>query len=171
MSTIAHRTPAVARDSVARGVAGSIAALTAAAFSLSAGLVHLGYTKTHWIVWLPYGLFFLGTGIAQTLLAGFLAARRPPAWLTLGAIAGNLGVIALYVVSRTPYGAPIGPMRGHPELPEPIDMGTTVGEFVTVVALLMLLPARLARHTATVLLLAGAALWYLRLSGTLALSA
>jgi hypothetical protein len=175
MSTIVERgaVAGAARTrtrSRSRSAATSLAALTAASFSLSAGLVHLAYTRTHWLIWLPYGLFFLGTGVAQMLLAGVLAVRRPPAWLTLGGIAMNLGIIGMYVVSRTAYGAPIGPMRGHAELPTPVDMATTAGEFVTVVALLMLLPQRIARHTTTLLLLAGAGLWYLRVSGKLATS-
>ncbi|HWT22102.1 MAG TPA: hypothetical protein VN213_01225 [Solirubrobacteraceae bacterium] len=162
------------RESVtARGAAApragalSTAALVAAAFSLSAGLVHFVYAPEHWWLWVPYGLFFLGAGLGQTALAVLLVARRVGAWIASLAIAGNLGIIVLYAISRTPYGAPVGPMRGHAELPRLADMGTTAGELVTVIALLAFLPRRAARWASTLLLLAGAALWWLRLTDRL----
>jgi hypothetical protein len=151
-----------------RGAALSTAGLVAAAFSLSAGLVHFVYTPEHWWLWLPYGLFFLGAGLGQTALAVLLVARRVGPWIASLGVAGNLGIIVLYVISRTPYGPPVGPMRGHSELPRLTDMATTLGELVTVIALLAFLPRRAARWTTTLLLLAGAALWWLRLTGRLA---
>src|SRR5689334_20953402 len=68
----------------------STAALVAAVFSLSAGLVHFVYVTDHWWIWVPYGLFFLGTGLAQTTLAALLVARRVGPWIATGAIAMNL---------------------------------------------------------------------------------
>ena len=59
-------------------------------------------------------------------------------------------------------------MRGHAELPGVVDMATTLGELVTVIALLSFLPARGRRWTTTLLLLAGAHLWWLRLTDRLA---
>jgi hypothetical protein len=153
------------RTAVAGGPA---AAVTAAVLSLSAGLVHFVYVPDHWWIWVPYGLFFLGAGILQTGLAATLVLRRVGPWIAAAGIAMNLGIICTYVVSRTQYGAPIGPMRGHAELPGTVDMATTVGEFVTVVALLAFLPRRAARVVTTVLLLAGAWLWWLRVTHRLA---
>jgi hypothetical protein len=151
------------------GLAGlSTPARIAAAFSLSAGLVHLVYVPDHWWLWVPYGVFFLAAGLGQILLAALLALHRVGAWIAGAGIAMNLGIVVVYVISRTPYGALIGPMRGHAELPGTVDMATTVGELVTVIALLMFLPRRVARLTTTVLLLAGAGLWALRLTGRLA---
>src|SRR3954465_15063081 len=135
MSTILSR--GVASSGAARSgaaIAGlSVPAIVAATFSLSAGGVHFVYVPDHMWIWVPYGLFFLGAGILQTLLAVLLVARRVGPWIAAGGIAMNLGIIALYAISRTPYGAVIGPMRGHAELPGTVDMATTVGEFVTVV--------------------------------------
>jgi hypothetical protein len=59
-------------------------------------------------------------------------------------------------------------MRGHAELPRLADMATTLGELVTVILLLAFLPRRATRWMTTLLLLVGAALWWLRLTGRLA---
>jgi hypothetical protein len=146
----------------------SASALVAAVFSLSAGLVHFVYVPDHWWIWVPYGLFFLGVGLAQTALAALLVARRVGPWIATGAIAMNLVIVCIYAVSRTQYGAPIGPMRGHAELPRLVDMATTAGELVTVFALLAFLPRRAGRWVSTLLCLAGAYLWWLRITHRLA---
>ena len=130
--------------------------------------MHFVYVPDHWWIWVPYGLFFLGTGLLQTLLAALLVTRRVGPWIASAGIAMNLGIICIYAISRTQYGAIIGPMRGHAELPGVVDMATTAGELVTVIALLSFLPARVRRWTTTVLLVAGAGLWWLRLTGRLA---
>ena len=153
----------------ATAIAGlSTAALVAAVFSLSAGLVHFVYVPDHWWIWVPYGLFFLGAGLAQTALAALLVARRVGPWIATGAIAMNLSIVCIYAVSRTQYGAPIGPMRGHAELPRLVDMATTAGELVTVFALLSFLPRRAGRWVSTLLCLAGVYLWWLRITHRLA---
>jgi hypothetical protein len=162
-------TATTARESVlarslAQVAAASPAAMIAAAFSLSAGIVHLGYTQDHWWLWWVYGIFFLGSGLLQTGLAVALMAGRVGTWIASAAIVGNLATICLYVISRTPYGAPMGPMRGHAELPGLVDMGTTIGELITVIALLTFLPRRAVRWVTTLLLVVGAALWALRLT-------
>ena len=146
----------------------SAAALVAAVFSLSAGLVHFVYVPDHWWIWVPYGLFFLGAGVLQTALAALLVARRVGPWIASAGIAMNLGIVCIYAVSRTQYGAPIGPMRGHAELPGVVDMATTMGELVTVFALLSFLPRRAGRWATTILCLAGAYLWWLRITNRLA---
>jgi hypothetical protein len=166
-------TSGTARSGAARRprgtVAGlSVAALTAAVFSLSAGLVHFVYVPDHWWIWVPYGVAFLTAGLLQTALAALLVARRVGPVIALGGIAMNLVIIGVYAVSRTQYGAPFGPMRGHAELPGVVDMATTLGEFVTVIALLAFLPRRVRGWATTLLLLAGAYLWWLRLTNRLA---
>jgi hypothetical protein len=163
----AHHAGGAPAGVAARLAALSPAASVAAAFSLSAGLVHLGYTSDHWWLWWVYGIFFLGSGVLQTGLAVALVAGRVGTWIASAAIVGNLATICLYVISRTPYGAPIGPMRGHAELPGLVDMGTTIGEFITVIALLAFLPRRAVHWVTTFLLLAGAGLWALRLTDQL----
>jgi hypothetical protein len=146
----------------------SAPALAAAVFSLSAGLVHFVYVPDHWWIWVPYGLFFLGTGLLQTTLAALLVARKVGPWIASAAIAMNLAIVCIYAISRTQYGALIGPMRGHAELPRLVDMATTAGELVTVVALLSFLPRRVGRWVTTLLCLAGAYLWWLRITHRLA---
>jgi len=158
---------AKARSAAAGAAARPVAAMVAAAFSLSAGLVHFVYTPDHWWVWWGYGLFFLGAGLLQTGLGVLLVLRRPPVAVTLAAIAGNAAIIVIYAISRTPYGALIGPMRGHSELPGLVDMATTMGELVTVIALLALLPRRAVGWVTSFLLCVGVGLWLLRLTGQL----
>ena len=72
----------------------------------------------------------------------------------------------LYVLSRA-NGVPLGPHAGRPEAAEALDLTCTAAELGVVVALLWLLPDRLARRVATVLMLIGIALWAGRLSGLL----
>jgi len=146
----------------------SLSALLAAALSLSAGLVHFVYVPDHMWVWVPYGLCFLAAGLLQSTLATLLVMHRVGPWIASAGIALNLGIIGVYAVSRTQYGAPFGPMRGHAELPGAADMATTIGEFVTVIALLAFLPRRARGWATTFLLLAGAYLWWLRLTNRLA---
>src|SRR3954452_19960347 len=70
----------------------SAPALAAAVFSLSAGLVHFVYVPDHWWIWVPYGLFFLGSGLLQTMLAGLLVAKKVGPWIATAAIGMNLGI-------------------------------------------------------------------------------
>jgi hypothetical protein len=155
-------------ESRRRIVAANSAAATAAAFSLSAGLVHFGYVQDHWWVWPLYGMFFLAAGLGQALLAGLLATGHRAPWVLLTGIAGNLFIVVTYAISRTQYGAFIGPMRGHAELPGVIDMATTIGEVITIILLITLLPKKIAGHVTTFLLLVGVTLWVLRFTNQFA---
>jgi hypothetical protein len=137
----------------------------AAVLSLGAAWVHLAYTASHLRQWWAYGAFFLATGVGQALFAP-LVLRRPSAWLVLTGIAGNLAIVAMYVVSRT-AGPPLGP---HAHVPEPagaIDLATTGAEMALVGVLLTLLAGRTRRWVANMLLAGGVLLWALRLSGRL----
>jgi hypothetical protein len=143
----------------------TVAPLVAAVLSLGAAWVHLAYTASHLRQWWAYGAFFLATGVGQALFAPLLL-RRPSAWLVLTGIAGNLAIVAMYVVSRT-AGPPLGP---HAHIPEPaggVDLFTTGAEIALVGVLLTLLGGRTRRWVANVLLAGGALLWALRLSGHL----
>jgi hypothetical protein len=137
----------------------------AAALSLGAAWVHLAYTSPHWRDWWAYGLCFLAIGVGQGLFAAVLV-RRPTTPVLLAGIAGNLGVVLMYVLSRT-RGVPVGPHAGVVERAGTIDLATTAGEIVLVALLLALLGAAARRRIANAMLLAGAALWTLRLTGTL----
>jgi hypothetical protein len=148
------RGPAAPRRS-RRGV------LAAAALSLGAAWVHLAYTSSHWRDWWAYGLFFLAVGLYQGLVAAALV-RRPATPVVLAGIAGNLGVILMYVLSRM-RGVPAGPQAGVVERAGTIDLATTAGEIV----LVALLGATARRRIANAMPVTGAALWALRLTGTM----
>jgi hypothetical protein len=127
--------------------------------------VHLAYTASHLRQWWAYGAFFLATGVGQALFAP-LVLRRPRPWLVGVGIAGNVAIVAMYVVTRT-AGPPLGP---HAHVPEPagaVDLVTTAAEIALVGVLLTLLGGRSRRWVANLLLAGGVLLWALRLSGRL----
>jgi hypothetical protein len=138
---------------------------TAAALSLAAAWVHLAYAAPHLRQWWAYGAFFLATGAGQALFAP-LILRRPRAWVIAAGVAGNVAIIAMYVVSRT-YGPPLGPHARVPEVAGPIDLATTAVE-VCLVGVLLTMMGPVARRRAANLLVAFAVLlWSLRLTGSL----
>jgi hypothetical protein len=137
----------------------------AAALSLLAAWVHLAYTASHLRQWWAYGAFFLATGIGQALFAP-LVLRRPSPVVAVVGIAGNLAIVAMYVVSRT-AGPPLGPHAHVPEPAGPIDLATTGAEIALVGVLLTLLGVRTRRWAVNLLLAGGALLWALRLTGRL----
>jgi hypothetical protein len=141
------------------------APVAAAVLSLGAAWVHLAYTASHLRQWWAYGAFFLATGVGQALFAP-LVLRRPRPWLVGVGIAGNVAIVAMYVVTRT-AGPPLGP---HAHVPEPagaVDLVTTAAEIALVGVLLTLLGGRSRRWVANLLLAGGVLLWALRLSGRL----
>jgi hypothetical protein len=74
--------------------------LYAAALSLVAALIHLWAAPEHREEWWGYGAFFLVIGAAQVLYIPLLL-RWPNGALLLGGIAGNLAIVALYLLTRT----------------------------------------------------------------------
>lgn len=93
-----------------------LAARCAAVASIGAATIHLGVIPVHWQQWLLSGLF-LAAVAAFEFGWGFLVWSRPTAALLAVGIFANIGVAALWVVSRT-GGFPFGP---HAGLPEPVD--------------------------------------------------
>jgi hypothetical protein len=139
--------------------------LAAAGVSLLAGWVHLAYTSAHLRAWWAYGAFFLVVGLGQGLLAAALL-RWPRPVVAIAGIAGNLGVVMMYVVTRS-GGIPLGPHKGVVEKATTIDLLTTAGEVVVIVLLLAMLGHTACRVTVNVLVLCGALLWAGRLTDTL----
>jgi hypothetical protein len=137
----------------------------AAALSLGAAWVHLAYVAPHLRQWWAYGAFFLATGIGQALFAP-LVLRWPRPWLAIVGIAGNIAIVAMYVLSRT-NGAPLGP---HANVLEPVgavDLATAGAEVVLIGLLVTILGPRARRTIANLLMAAGAIIWALRLTGHL----
>ena len=152
-SRLGSATPRIARAEVA------------AALSLVAAGLHLAEIDPHFREWWAYGVFFLGAAVAQSALA-VLVLRRTPPWLVLSGIGGNLAIVGMYVLSRT-NGPPLGPHAGRAEAAGLLDAICLLAELGVIVALLGLLPERLARRTATLLALTGLALWTARFNGML----
>jgi hypothetical protein len=160
----------------------------AVACATVAGLVHVLVIPEHlresWLV----GAFFAEVAAAQLVLAWMLRRTTGVATLLVG-IWATLGLVALYVASRTmelaflpahaesahqvnhlPVAWGVG--NGTPIFPhshiEPVgvpDLVCLVAELGLVVVLVGLLPAKARRHTTTAMLLGGAAALALRVSG------
>jgi hypothetical protein len=132
------------------------------ALSVLTGWVHLAYVAPHFRAWWAYGVFFLVVGLGQGLLGAALL-RWPSAWVALAGIAGNLGVVVMYVISRS-SGVPLGPHAGVVEKATTIDLLTTGAEIVLVVVLLTMLGRIACRLAMNVILLLGVLLWVGRLT-------
>lgn len=142
------------------------AALFAAALSFGAALIHLWVVPEHAFAWWAYGAFFITVALAQGLL-GVALLRWPGRWVSLAGIAGNLSVVAMYVLSRT-SGIPLGPHAGRPEEVGALDLTATVSEVVVIVLLVGMLDGPYRRVVVNALLMLGLAVWSLRLAGVIA---
>jgi hypothetical protein len=95
-----------------------------------------------------------------------LAVGRPRGWLLAAGIAGNLAIVAMYVVSRT-IGPPLGPHAHVPERVGAVDLATAAAEIGLMFVLLAMLGATARRWTTNLLVAAGLLLGALRLTGRL----
>ena len=112
----------------------------AAVAMVGAGIIHFAYAPVHLDEKLSHGLFFLVTGWLQLMLAVVLVTRVRPRelWLAAAALV-NLGIVAVWVVSRT-AGVPGSEAEsvGFP------DVTATVLEAVAVLAACAVLSGMLA---------------------------
>ncbi|HWX73783.1 MAG TPA: hypothetical protein VNZ05_00655 [Solirubrobacteraceae bacterium] len=98
------------------------------------GVIHVGAAVDHFDQFPLYTLTFACIAAVQIAWAALLA-RRPSPVVLLAGCAFTAGVIALWAASRT-VGVPIAP---RPWAPEPVgvaDLIATLGELVTVIAVL-----------------------------------
>ncbi len=172
--------PVTARDRAWRGQS-TTAAVVAVQASLLAAAVHLVVVPEHLTEWWVFAAFFVTVAAGQVLTAAAVLWRPLPAYLAM-ALGGNVLVIVVWVVSRTvglPVGPPVTDMTaglGDPGrggygahavgVPEPagvLDVGASVLELVTVVALLVLLPAAYRRRAVDMLFGCGVLVWLLGL--------
>ena len=106
----------------------------AAALSLVAGIVHLWVMPEHLEEWWGYGAFFLVAAAAQVLYVPLLLSWPSRAVLLTG-IAGNIAIVALYLLTRT-TGIPLfGPEAGEVEGIGFADVCATTSELGIGVAL------------------------------------
>ena len=106
-------------------------------------VIHFAVAGSHYQEYWAFGAFMLATGFLQSLLAvGLISYPRRPVLLAGAAL--NLGIVAVYVVTRT-VGDVIGPT---PHEVEPLGFGDvlcTCLEAVTAIALIWLALRPLAR--------------------------
>lgn len=133
--------------------------LRASVLSIVAGLLHGVVTPDHFAEWWGYGLFFLLASFAQVTYGAVplfarlvegeplerLWTRRKVATFAWLGIAGNVAVIALYVVTRT-VGIPFfGPEAGVVEEVRPLDVASKLVEAALIVVLAFVLRAPSAK--------------------------
>jgi len=96
--------------------------LAGAAFaSAGAAAVHFGAAKMHFEEYTLFGVFMVGSGIAQLAWA-IWALLRPSRWLLVVGAVGNAGIAVLWAVDRI-VGLPLGP---DPWKPDPFGLGDTI---------------------------------------------
>jgi hypothetical protein len=89
--------------------------------SAGAAAVHLAVAKMHFDEYTLFGVFFVGSGLAQLVWPIWLLLRRWRPLLLLGAV-GNGLIVALWAVDRI-WGLPLGPEHWKPD---PIGFGDSV---------------------------------------------
>lgn len=164
-------------------------ALVAAVSAMVAGGIHLAVVPQHWASSWVISAFFLVLGLAQLGLAAAFRWRLA-AQVLAGAIVAHLGVIALYVASRTvdlPFVPPHdvghevdhlpvvgGVGNGVPVYPgsriEPVgalDAACLVAELVLIAMMAALLPPRWRNALTSVMVLLALGALVARVSGVL----
>lgn len=111
--------------------------LTAVMLSVVSATVHLAVSPEHFREGLVYGCFFAASAAGHVLWAG-LALRRPRRWLIAIGLATNLGIVALWVMTRT-LGIPLGPSAGKIEAVGVLDVVATACELGVVICCAWLL--------------------------------
>ncbi|MDP9479824.1 MAG: DUF305 domain-containing protein [Actinomycetota bacterium] len=107
----------------------------AATLSIVAALIHLVAMPEHFEEWWGYGTFFLVVAVFQGAYGAALLRRWRP-WLLYLGVATNLGVVALWLVTRT-AGIPFfGPHAGEVEDVGALDLAATSVELALVFVLL-----------------------------------
>lgn len=123
--------------------------------SAGAAAIHLAVAKMHFDEYTLFGVFFVGSGLAQLVWPVWLLLRRWRPLLVLGAL-GNGLIVALWAVDRI-WGLPLGPEHWKPDPVGFGDVVTAAFELVVVAGCVALLrrgrsrPARGSGTTALVL--------------------
>ena len=114
--------------------------VVAAALSLGAAVIHYYYIEEHSLEWWGYGLFFALLTAAQAFYA-FLLLRRAGPWLYWIGIVGTVGVLVVYLVTRT-IGVLLGPDSNMVEQVQAPDLIAALLEamLVAVLGVLLLVP-------------------------------
>jgi hypothetical protein len=147
--------------------------VAAALLSAGAAAIHASVAGPHFAEHFVLGALFVVTATAQAAWAA-LVLTAPSARLLAAGVAGNVGVVAAWALSRT-VGFPLGPEPWAPEPVGALDLAATSFEAVVVATCVLLLAAggpyravsgRAAKRFATVGAVAVAALTSLAYAGT-----
>jgi hypothetical protein len=155
-------------DRLARGLpragAGESIVVAAALLSAGAAAIHFAVAKMHFDEYTLFGVFFVGSGVAQLAWPIWVLFRRWRPLFVLAAV-GNAAIVALWAVDRI-WGLPLGPT---PWKPDPIGFGdsaTAVFEALLVAACMTSLTGgrRTTWRRTTVLVLTAAVVAFTALS-------
>lgn len=127
----------------------------AAAGHVIAALVHLSHG---WNI----TAFFLVAAAVQVVVAGRVGRGTAAAGLVVAVLLGTLGLVLLYVASRTlnlPFGGVHTVHNDRPQDPELLGTAVVLAELVTLATAPALLPEPLRRWSTTTMMLVGAGLW------------
>ena len=127
----------------------------AAAGHVVAALVHLSHG---WSI----TAFFLVAAAAQVVVAGRVGRGTAAAGLLVAVLLGTLGLVLLYVASRTvnlPFGGVHTVHNDRPQDPDLLGTAVVVAELVTLATAPALLPEPLRRWSTTTMMLVGVGLW------------
>jgi hypothetical protein len=122
------------------------ALLLVASLTFVGGLIHVGAAVDHFGEFPLYTLVFCLLAAGQMTWAAMLL-RRPSRRVMLLGCAFQLGIVALWALSRT-VGVPIAPRAWVPEKIGVADLVETIGEIASVIAVLCVVSSphgRLAR--------------------------
>ena len=127
----------------------------AATGHVAAALVHLsnGWSIT---------AFFLVAAAVQVAAAGRIGRGTAAAGLVVAVLLGTLGLVLLYVASRTvnlPFGGVHTVHNDRPQDPDLLGTAVVLAELVTLATAPALLPEPLRRWSTTTMMLVGVGLW------------
>ena len=113
--------------------------MAAIVLSAIAAGVHMLASPQHFEEWWGYGLFFIVAAAAQALYAIVLVLRPLTRRLFMVGLVGNVGIVILWLITRT-VGIPIfGPEAGVVEEISTVDTVSKVVELALIVCLWRLL--------------------------------
>ena len=127
----------------------------AATGHVAAALVHLSHG---WSI----TAFFLVAAAVQVAAAGRIGRGTAAAGLLVAVLLGTLGLVLLYVASRTvnlPFGGVHTVHNDRPQDPDLLGTAVVLAELVTLATAPALLPEPLRRRSTTTMMLVGVGLW------------
>ncbi len=108
--------------------------------SAGAATIHFAVIQPHWDEYVPFAIAFAITGVFQLAWAAVVLVR-PGRLVLLAGVVVNLGVAAVWVLSRT-AGLPVGPEPWTPEAVGVADVVSTIFELVIAGGSLLLLSSQ-----------------------------